>query len=194
MSGIELVEERFALLQPAARQVGRGAAEREVAVGQPGAADLLEQIENLLAFAEGVQERAERAEVEAVGAHADEVAGDAVHLGDDHAQMPGLLGQLGSFISFSTRQRPAEIHVHPGQIVHPVGVRNPLPRREVLADLFGAAMQIADVRRHFGDDLAVGPQHQPQHAVRAGMLRAHVDEHLVRADVELDDAGIVDGG
>ena len=39
-----------------------------------------------------------------------------------------------------------------------------------------------------GDDLAVGPQHQPQHAVRAGMLRPHVDEHLVGADVELDDA------
>ena len=42
------------------------------------------------------------------------------------------------------------------------------------------------------DDFAVGPQHQPQHAVRAGMLRAHVDQHLVGADVELDDAGIVE--
>ena len=40
---------------------------------------------------------------------------------------------------------------------------------------------------HLGDDLAVGAQHQAQHAVRAGMLRAHVDEHLVGADVELDD-------
>ena len=45
-----------------------------------------------------------------------------------------------------------------------------------------------------GDDFAVGPQHQPQHAVRAGMLRAHVDQHLVGADVEFDDARIVDGG
>ena len=56
----------------------RRAADGEVAVGQPGAADFLEQVENHLAFAEGVQERAERAEVEAVGAHADQVAGDAV--------------------------------------------------------------------------------------------------------------------
>ena len=69
---------------------------------------------------------------------------------------------------------------------------NPLARREVLADLLGAAVQVADVRRDLGDDLAVGPQHEPQHAVRAGMLRAHVDEHLVGADVELDDARIVD--
>ena len=90
-------------------------------------------------------------------------------------------------------QRPAEIHVHPGQVIHAVGVGNPLPRREVLADLFRAAVQVADVRHDFGDDFAVGPQHQPQHAVRARMLRAHVDEHLVRADVELDDAGIFDG-
>ncbi len=89
------------------------------------------------------------------------------------------------------RQRPAEIHVHAGQVIHPVGVGNPLPRRQVLADLLGAAVQIADVRRDFGDDFAVGPQHQPQHAVRAGMLRAHVDQHLVGADVELDDPGIV---
>ena len=51
-------------------------------------------------------------------------------------------------------------------------------------------MQIADVRRDFGDDLAVGPQHQPQHAVRAGMLRPHVDEHLVGADVEFNNTGI----
>ena len=91
---LELVEERLALLQPAAGQVGRRAAEGEVAVGQPGAAGFLEQVEDLLALAEGVEERAERAEVEAVGAHADQVAGDAVHLGDDHAQVPGLLGQL----------------------------------------------------------------------------------------------------
>ena len=42
----------------------------------------------------------------------------------------------------------------------------------------------------FGDDLAVGPQHEPQHAVRAGVLRPHVDEHLVGADVELDDGGV----
>ena len=88
--------------------------------------------------------------------------------------------------SFSTAQRPAEIHVHAGQIVHPVGVRNPLPRREVLADLLGAAMQIADVRLDLRDDLAVGSQHQAQHAVRAGVLRPHVDEHLVSTDVEFD--------
>ena len=188
MIGIELVEERFALLQPAAGQVGRRAARREVAVGEPGAAGRFEQVEDLFALAERVQERAERAQIEAVGAHANQVAGDAVQLGDQHAQMPAALGHAVAHQLFD-RQRPAEIHVHPGQVVHAVGVRNPLPRREVLADLFRAAMQIADMRHDFGNDLAIGPQHQPQHAMRARMLRAHVHEHLVRADVELDDPG-----
>jgi hypothetical protein len=121
------------------------------------------------------------------------VAGDAAHLGDDHPQVFGLFGQLQLHQLFD-RQRPAQVHVHPGQVIHPVGVGNPLPRREILADLFGAAVQIADVRRDVSEnDFAVGPQHQPQHAVRAGMLRAHVDQHLVGADVELDDARIVSG-
>ena len=54
--------------------------------------------------------------------------------------------------------------------------------------------KIADVRHDLGDDFAIGPQHEPQHAMRARMLRPHVDEHLVRADVELDDAGVFNCG
>ena len=87
-------------------------------------------------------------------------------------------------------QRPAEVHVHAGQVIHAVGVGNPLRRREIFADLFGAAVQVADVRRDLVDDFAVGPQQQPQHAVRAGMLRTHVDQHFVGADVEFDDAWV----
>ena len=55
---LELVEKRLALLQPAGRQIGRHAADGDVAVRQPGAADLLEQVEDLFALAEGPHERA----------------------------------------------------------------------------------------------------------------------------------------
>ena len=61
----------------------------------------------------------------------------------------------------------------------------------ILADLLGTAVQIAQVRHDFGDDLAVGAQDEPQDAVRGRMLRPHVDEHLVGADVELDDGLIL---
>ena len=41
------------------------------------------------------------------------------------------------------------------------------------------------------DDLAVRAEHEPEHTVRARVLGAHVDEHLVGADVELNDPRIV---
>src|SRR5207237_867846 len=43
----------------------------------------------------------------------------------------------------------------------------------------------------FRDDFAVGTQNEPEHAVRAGVLRTHVDEHFVGADIELDDGWIL---
>ena len=58
ITGSNSIEELLALLQPARRQIGRHAADGDVAVGEPGAADLLEQVEDLLALAEGVHERA----------------------------------------------------------------------------------------------------------------------------------------
>ena len=39
-------------------------------------------------------------------------------------------------------------------------------------------------------DFSIGPQQQPQHAVSTRVLRAHVDEHLVRTNVELNNAGV----
>src|SRR5207247_10433077 len=90
-------------------------------------------------------------------------------------------------------QGVAEVHVHPRQVVHAVGVGDVLDGRHVFADLLGAAVQVAHVRHHLGDQLAVGAHHQAENAVGAGVLRAHVDEHPVGADVELDDGGIGGG-
>ena len=50
------------------------------------------------------------------------------------------------------------------------------------------------MRCDFRDHLPVGAQHQPQSTVRAGMLRTHVDQHLIGADVELDDGGVLLNG
>ena len=71
------------LIDPAVGQIVVDAADGDIAVGQAGAANFLEEIENHLPFAEGVEERAERAEIEAIGPHGDEMAGDAVKLADD---------------------------------------------------------------------------------------------------------------
>ena len=187
---LELLEECLALVEPARGQIGRETAHGDVAVGEAGAARLLEQVEDLFPFAKRVEERAERAEVEAVGAHAHEMAGNPAELRDQHAKMAGLLAHL-VLHELLDGERPAEIHVHRRQIVHPVGVGNPLAGREVFADLLRAAVEVADVGLHLRHDFAIGAEHEPEHAVRARMLRPHVDEHLVGADVELDDPRIV---
>jgi len=70
--------------------------------------------------------------------------------------MPAAFGDAIPHQLFD-REGPAEIHVHPGQIIHPVSVRNPLPRREILPDFFSASMQVANVRHNFGDDFPIGP-------------------------------------
>ena len=176
-------------LEPARRGVGRHAARRDVAVGEPGAADLLEQVEDHLPLAERPHEGRETAQIEAVAAGGHQVAGDPAQLGHDQPQVPRLFRHLQPQ-QLLDAQRPAEVHVHRGQIIEPVGVGHELAGREVLADLFRRAVQVADVRSDLGDDLAVGPQHQAQHAVRAGVLRPHVDQHLVGANVELHRLGL----
>ena len=92
--------------------------------------------------------------------------------------------------SFSTHSVPAQVHAHRGQVVEPIGIGQKLARRDVFADPLGAAVQVADMRRDFRNHLAVGPQHEPQHAVRARVLRAHVNQHFVRANVEFDRFGV----
>src|SRR5262249_15446375 len=63
---LEVVEELLAVVHPAFGQVVVGAADRDVAVGEPGAADGLEQVEDHLALAERIEEGAEGAEIEPV--------------------------------------------------------------------------------------------------------------------------------
>jgi hypothetical protein len=86
------------------------------------------------------------------------------------------------------RQREAEVVEQWRQVVHPVGEGDALLPGVRLERLLEARVQEADVRPALAHHLAVELQHQAQHAVRAGVLRAHVQLHGVV--VELDD---VDG-
>ncbi len=68
--------------------------------------------------------------------------------------------------------------VHRRHIVEPVQIGHVLQIGAGLHQLFGAAMQQADMRIDALDDLAVQLQHQTQHAVRGRVLRAEVDGEL----------------
>ena len=136
---------------------------------------------------EGVQEGAEAPQVQPVGTHPHQMAGDPPQLGDDQPDDHRLLRDL-DVEQFLERQRHTEIHIHPGEIVHAVRVGHPLRAGQILPDLLGGSVQIPDVGGDFVNDFAVGPQQQAEHAMSAGMLRPHVDQHLVGADVEFDNA------
>ena len=52
-------------------------------------------------------------------------------------------------------------------------------------------MQKTDVRRCFGDDLAIQLQHEPQNSMSGGVRRPHIQHHLL-ADIVL--AGLAQCG
>ncbi len=99
----------------------RGAADGEIAVSKPRPASLFEEIENLFAFTERIKKRAERSDIEAVSAHADQVARKAPHFGNDHAQVLGLFGKF-ELEQLLDRERPNRDSYSSGEIIHPVGV------------------------------------------------------------------------
>ena len=92
---------------------------------------------------------------------------------------------------FFHAERPAEIHVHGRQVIHPIGVWNPLSWCEVFPDFFGTAMEIPDVWFNLGNDFTVGSQNEPQYPVGTGMLGAHVDQHFISANIKFNDSLIV---
>ena len=77
------------------------------------------------------------------------------------------------------RQHVAERVRVRAQVVHALDERDHLLPLLLLHRLLDAGVQVADGRRDRQHGLAVQLQHQAQHAVRAGVLRPHVDgQHL----------------
>ena len=166
------------LLVPARRHVLRQAADPHRVVGQPRAAELLEQIENQLALAERVEEHRHRADVHRVRADPQAVAGDPLQLAEDRAHVARAPRHLDRH-QLLDGLAVADVVGRRRDVVHPVGQQDDLRPVAVLAQLLDAAVQVADDDVGVDDLLAVEAQHHAQHAVRARMLRAHVDHQLV---------------
>src|SRR5437016_5042200 len=79
-----------------------------------------------------------------------------------------------SSISFGG-QAERVLLIHRRDIVEPIEIGNRLQVGLVLDQLLGAAMQQADMRIDPLHHLAVELQHQPQHAMRGGMLWSKID-------------------
>ena len=144
----------------------------------PQAGEVLQQVQHLLALAEAERHRGGGAELHAAGGDVDQVRADPVDLQQHHAQQlraaRGLdLQQLldAEAVRHLRRKR--------GQVVHARHERDALGPGPVLAVLLDAGVQVADDRPQLRDGLALHLQHEPEHAVRRRVLRAHVDDHAL---------------
>ena len=84
-------------------------------------------------------------------------------------------------------ERVAVLGRHHGAIVEAVHVGEGLLVVLVLDELLGAAVQQPDVRVGADHRLAVELEHQPEHAVRRGVLRPKVDREVLDLRLLVDD-------
>ena len=106
------------------------------------------------------------------------MAGNAEQLAQHDADDLDAVRHLDAGELFD-REHVRQVVHHAAEVIDAVGVRDVGVPRLALAHLLGAAVVVADVRNRVDDLLAVQLQHDAQHAVRAGMLRAEVEEHEV---------------
>jgi len=167
-------------LDEARRHVLPEAARPDVRDGEPRAADELEDVHELLAFAEGVhQERvADAGCVHDVRAQPDKVRGETLQLGADDPEHLGARRNLHPH-QFLDCQGIAQVVGHGRDVVHAIGVGQKVLVADRLALLLEAGVQIPDVGVGRDDRFAVELDHDAQHAVRGGVLRAHVQDHVL---------------
>ena len=143
----------------------------------PQARDELEQVEHLFPFPQPVQQDGGRAEFQPERGDRHHVRGDPVQLHHEHPQHGGPRRDL-----LLDAEQPFHGQAVDGlvedrrQVVHPGAERDALRPGTELHVLLDAGVQVPDDRAQLGDGLAVQRQDQPEHAVRGGVLRPHVDD------------------
>ena len=147
---------------------------------QARAAELFEKVEQDFPFAERPEEHRHGPDIQGLRAQPEEVADDPLHFSHDR---PDVLGPLRyrHADQFFNGAHVGVIVRHGAHVIQAIRMRNDLHVMEPFGELFHAAMQIPHIGNGFGDSLAVQFQHHPQDAVRAGMLRSHVEQQFGRA-------------
>ncbi len=139
----------------------------------------LVNLEDLFSIAEGIEERRDGADIESMRAQPELVAGDAVEFGQNYADILRSRWRLyiEQLLDSFTIAQPVRNCSH---VIHAIDVRIKHRIRAMFTNLLDAAVQIADHAFQAQDFFSVQAQDHSQHAVRGGMLRAHVDDQLVR--------------
>ncbi len=149
--------------------------------GQAGAAILFENLENFFAVAKGVEERRHGADVERVRAQPELMAGQAIQLGENYANV--LRARRGFDVQkLFDRFAVAQAVRDRGHIIHAVDVWIEHGVGAVLGNFFYSAVEIADHALGAQNLLAVQLQDYTQYPVGRGMLRAHINDELVAVE------------
>src|SRR5256714_1119397 len=173
----EIVYEALHVFSKTLVCVVRHAADAPSVARQASAELLLENLQNLLALAQGPKQNGERADVESVRREPEEVRGDAVQLRQDGSYVVGARRDFEAE-HLLDRLDPHQPVRDSRDVVEPVPVRRDHRVQTVLRDLLHAAVQEPYVAVEVNDGLAVEPQDDAQDAVRRGVLRPHVQDHF----------------
>ena len=144
----------------------------------PRPGDHLQQVHDHFALAHGVKQRGHGAQIHRQRAGDQEMTGDPRQFGHQHAD---ILRPDRRFYAeeFLHRQREGQVVRRRAEIVEPVRQRKNLGIGEALGQFFGAAVEVADMRVHARDIFAVQLEDEPQHPMRAGVLRAEIEKHFL---------------
>ena len=149
-----------------------------------------EEVEAILANFEQPQVGRHRAHVHHMAAQVQHVIADAREFREEHAQI--LRAQRHFQVQqLFDRQNIAMLHAERRAIVEPVEIGQRLQIGLVLDQLFGAAVQQADMRVASLDDFAVQLHDEAQNAVRRGVLRTEVDRVILDLGVTIGRIGRV---
>ena len=138
-----------------------------------GTGDRFVAVHEVLALLEGEQEDGHRADVETMRPEPHEVVQDAGDLVEHHADVLGAQRRSDAEQSLDGHHIGVLV-AHHRDVVEPVHVADRLVVGLGLRELLGGAVQQADMRIGFLDDLAVELEHETQHAVRRRVLRTEV--------------------
>ena len=139
----------------------------------------LVDIEQILALAERVEEGRHSAHIERMRAEPQQVIQDPRDLVEHHPDVESALRNLDAEQPLD-RKAVRVLVAHHRHVIEPIHVRQRLQIGPRLRELFGRAVQQADVRIGALDHLAVELEHEAQHAVSRRVLRPKI--HRVIAD------------
>ena len=144
------------------------------------AGDVVDHVHDGFTLVEAVEEAGEGPQVERRGAHAQQVVLDAAQLAHDRPQHGAARGD-GDVEQLLDGVVPRDVVADGADVVHPADDGDVLVVVQRLAELFKAAVQVADVRGHADHPLAVELHHHPQGGVGGGVLGAEVQGPAVAA-------------